>query len=135
DDRNLRWRHLFQASADDEEAADPLAQALECTVRPRGKHYSANLPEEAQIYGFPSTVIIRFAARPRHDTLIATINRDIDGSPYRGLLYAEEASSTSLANLDPPELKRLTDWLLDGGERAIGIRAYAKTVSRLGLVR
>ena len=137
DDRNLRWRDLFIAQDDEDESSDPLAEALECTVREGGRDHLANLPPKARVDGFPATVIIQFASRPRGGTLIlGTVDRDRDGSPYRGVLHADEVSVSNLSGLNPADLKKTVDWLIDGAqERLLRIRTFIKNVPRLGLVR
>lgn len=138
DDRNLKWRNLFFGSTEEDEASDVLAEALECSPRDEGRDdFLGKLPSEAQIHGFPQAVIVQFASRPRGGPLIlAAVNRERDGSPYRGVLHADEVSGASLAELDTVALKRLINWLIDGEqERTFRIRAFVKNVSRLGLVR
>lgn len=137
DDRNLKWRNLFIAPADEDEASDLLAEPLECSARQGGRDFLAKLPTKAHIDGFPTTAIIQFASRPRSSSLIlGIVDRERDGSPYRGVLHADEVSVSSLAKLDPAELKRLVDWLIDGEqERSFRIRTFVKNVSRLGLIR
>jgi len=137
DDRNLRWRNLFIAQANEDEASDLLTESLECGVREVGRDYLAKLPAGAHVDGFPHSAIIQFPSRPRSSSLIlAIVDRERDGSPYTGMLYADEVSVSSLAKLDPAALKRLVEWLIDGEqERSFRIRRFVKNVSRLGLVR
>jgi hypothetical protein len=137
DDRNLRWRQLFAAPAEEEIGADELAAPLLATRMNVGNTYTAELPQGLRVQGFPSSVELEFASQARRlSTVPATIDRDRDGRPHQALFYADEVSTNVIERLNPVETKELIDWLLDSTEdRVFEIWHFAKSVSRVGLVR
>ena len=136
DDRNLKWRSLFIATIDYDDESDLLSELLECSAREDGD-YLTKLPACVHVDGFPQTAIVQFASRPRAGSLVvATVNSDRNGLPYRCALHADEVSASRLAKLDPARLKQLVDWLIDGEqERSFHITAFDKNVSKHGLIR
>ena len=137
DDRNLRWRAIFEASADDASEEDELSIPIFARQGASSNVYTAELPKRLHVHGFPETVNLEFGSLMRRAPIVpAVIDRDRDGRPYHALFHVEEVSTNAIEELNPVELNELVGWLLDGGQdRLFDIRSFARSVSRVGLVR
>jgi hypothetical protein len=136
DDRNLRWRQIFEESDQDGEEASVLTLGASLMD---GTYYLADLPEHRRVEGFPTQVQLNFGTKMlARETLLATVDFNRTGSARDGSLPADEVQTRKI-EAEGERLERLLNWLMRGdfpeSEMQIGLRFVSKNgVDRLGFI-
>ena len=132
DDRNVRWRTIFEGVEHEEDEASVV------TLRARlaeGACYVADLPEYLRVDGFPTQIQLTFgAAMPAHNALLATVDFNRQGNARAGTLLADELKTHKI---ETDRLGEILGWLMQSEcpEKLVHLRHVSRNgVDRLGFI-